>query len=208
MMKRIVSVGVIILIIAIGFLQKEELLQIIKSGGLLSSIISMLLVAICGFFPVVPFAVLGGLIGAVFGTAHGVIVSLTGAMMGTMAFFFLSRYGFRDLAQEKLAKYPKLQEYEKFLERNSFAAILTSRLIPVIPAMVVNLVCGLSRVNWLIFFTASIIGKIPNVLLVSYVGASFSRNRLLSFGIYGSYILLIFLINLVIYFRTRSKTIK
>jgi uncharacterized membrane protein YdjX (TVP38/TMEM64 family) len=205
MMKRITSVGIIIMIIAIGFEQKGELLQIIKAGGILSGIISMLLVAICGFFPVVPFAVLGGLIGAVFGTSRGVVVSLSGAMIGTMAFFFLSRYGFRDLAQEKLAKYPKLQEYEKFLEQNSFAAILTSRLIPVIPAMVVNLICGLSRVKWLTFFTASIIGKIPNVLLVSYVGASFSRNKLLSFGLYGSYILLICLINLLIYYRSKSK---
>lgn len=207
-MKRIVSIGIIILIIAAGFLQKDELLQIIKEGGILSVFISMLMVAICVFFPVVPFAVLAGVIGAVFGTRQGMLVSLTGAMIGTMLFFFLSRYGFRDFAQAKLVKYPKLQEFELFLERNSFVAILSSRLIPVIPAFVVNLVCGLSNVRWLTFFIASAIGKIPNVLLLSYVGASFSRNKLLSVGLYGAYILLLFLINLVIFNRSKSKIIK
>lgn len=203
--KRLVSISILLIIIAVGFFQKEELMSLIKAGGSLSILISILLVAICVFFPVIPFPVLAGVIGGVFGTTQGAIISLTGAMIGTMGFFFLSRYGFRDFAQEKLQKYPKVQEYEAFLNRNSFIAILTCRLIPIIPAPVVNIVCGLSKVNWLIFFSASTIGKIPNILILSFAGASFSDNKLLSFGLYGGYLLIIFLINFIYMYRKMSK---
>ena len=203
--KRILSISMLIIIVAIGLLLKDELLTLIKEGGILSLFISMLLVAICVFFPVIPFPVLAGIIGGVFGTAQGVIVSLTGAMAGTMAFFYLGRYGFRDYAQAKLMNHSKVQEYETFLNRNSFLAILTCRLIPIIPAPVVNIICGLSKVNGLVFFSASTIGKLPNILILSYAGASFSSNKLFSFGLYGGYILLIFLINFVVMYRKMSK---
>jgi uncharacterized membrane protein YdjX (TVP38/TMEM64 family) len=205
MVKRILSISLLLIVIAIGFFQKDELLTLIKAGGVLSIFISMLFVSICVFFPVIPFPVLAGVIGGVFGTTQGVMVSLTGAMAGTMGFFFLSRYGFRDYAQSKLMGYPKIQEYEDFLNRNSFIAILTCRLIPIIPAPVVNIICGLSNVNWLIFFTASTLGKIPNILILSYAGASFSSNKLFSFGLYGGYILILVLINFVIMYRKMAK---
>ncbi|MEH7275347.1 VTT domain-containing protein, partial [Neobacillus vireti] len=78
-------------------------------------------------------------------------------------------------------------------------------LIPIIPAPVVNIVCGLSKVNGLVFFSASTIGKLPNILILSFAGASFSSNKLFSFGLYGGYILLISLINFVIMYRKMSK---
>jgi uncharacterized membrane protein YdjX (TVP38/TMEM64 family) len=205
MLKRILSISILIVIIVIGYVQKDALLHLLYEGGSLSIFISMLLVAICVFFPVIPFPVLGGMIGAVFGTTQGLCISLTGGMAGTMGLFFLSRYGFRDFAQRKLIKYPKVQHYERFLDQNSFMAVLTCRLIPVIPALVFNIICGLSKVNWLTFFIASAIGKIPNILILSYAGASFTDNKLFSFGLYGLYVVVVFLINFVIVYRRISK---
>jgi uncharacterized membrane protein YdjX (TVP38/TMEM64 family) len=205
MIKRMISIGILLFIIAIGYLQKDELLHLIKEGGTAAIFVSMIMVAICVFFPVIPFTVLGAVIGAVFGTGHGVLISLTGAMAGTMCFFFLSRYGFRDIAQGKIKKYKKVQEYEELLERNSFTVILSCRLIPVIPAPVFNATCGLSRVKWYTFFSASVIGKIPNILILSYAGASFRSSKLFSLGVYGVYLLTIFLICLVIYYRNSRK---
>ncbi|QCJ42297.1 TVP38/TMEM64 family protein [Bacillus sp. S3] len=205
MMKRIISVGILLFIITAGIIQKDELLHIVKEGGTLSIFISMLLAAICVFFPIIPFSVLAGVLGAAFGAFQGVWISLAGAMAGTMGFFFLSRYGFRDWAEEKLTKYPKVREYERFLYRNSFAAILTCRLIPIIPSPVVNIVCGLSYVHWFTFFIASTLGKIPNILILSYAGSKFSDNKLYSIGIYVCYLFVIFLINFIIIYRKRSQ---
>lgn len=205
MIKRIISLSILLFIISVGFLQKDELLHLVKQGGTVSLFISMLLVAICVFFPVIPFPVLAGVIGAVYGAAEGVLISLAGAMVGTMGFFILSRYGFRDLAEKNLTKYPKVREYEEFLNRNSFVAILTCRLIPIIPAPVVNIICGLSHVKWITFLIASTLGKIPNILILSYAGSIFSNNKLYSIGIYGCYLVIIFLINFVIIYRRTSQ---
>lgn len=205
MIKRVLSVSLAVIVIALGIFQKDELLTLISAGGILSIFISILFVAICVFFPAIPFPVLAGVIGGVYGTSQGVFISLTGAMAGTMGFFYLSRYGFRDYAQSKLMKFPKVQEYEEFLHQNSFVAILTCRLIPIIPAPVVNIICGLSKVNGLIFFTASTIGKIPNIIILSFAGASFSSNKLFSFGLYGGYILILILINFLIIYRKMAK---
>jgi uncharacterized membrane protein YdjX (TVP38/TMEM64 family) len=193
------------MIIAIGYFQKDELLHLINMGGSLSIFISMTFLAICVFFPIIPFPVLAGTIGAIFGTAQGFIISLTGSMIGSMCLFFLSRYGFRDLAQKKLMNYPKVQEYEMSISQNSFLAVLIFRLIPIFPALVVNVIFGLSKVKWLSFFVASTIGKIPNALILSYAGSTFTSNKLFSFGLYGVYLLIVFLIYCVIVNRKMSK---
>ncbi|MDP4084337.1 MAG: TVP38/TMEM64 family protein [Bacillota bacterium] len=205
MLKRFVSIIILVIIILIGYSEKNELLYLIKEGGTIAILIGMVFVAICVFFPVIPFPLLAGSIGAVFGAIDGLFISLSGAMIGTILYFFLCRYGFRDWAQIKLMKYPKLKEFEDFLNKNSFLTILLSRLIPVIPAPVVNIFCGLSKVSWISFFLASAIGKIPNIALISYAGASFSSNKLLSFMLYGGYLLLIGFITLFIVSRRISK---
>ncbi|CRK81015.1 TVP38/TMEM64 family protein [Neobacillus massiliamazoniensis] len=205
MLKRILSVCIFLIIIAIGYMQKDVLLHLINEGGTFSVFISMIFVAICVFFPIIPFTVLAGIIGAVFGVVHGIMISLAGAMIGTMSFFFLMRYSFRDFAQEKLMKYPKASVFDQFMERNSFIAILTCRLLPVIPAQIFNMVCGVSRVKWMTFFIASMIGKIPNIFVLTYAGASFTSNKFFSLGMYGLYLFVIFSIAFVIFYR---KTLK
>lgn len=178
-------------IILFGYTQKDILIELVKQDGPYAVLISMLMVTICVFFPVVPFTVLGGMIGALFGATEGLFISYTGAMIGTLLFFFISRYGFRDWAQSTLQKYPKVMEYQEILNRNSFIAILVARLIPIIPAPVFNAACGLSKVDWKIFFLASAIGKIPNIFIVSFAGANIIHNKWFSISLYGSYLLII-----------------
>ncbi|MCP3764672.1 hypothetical protein NLX67_20240 [Domibacillus sp. A3M-37] len=113
MIKRIVSVAVHACILLLGITQKEQLLQIVNEGGSYALLISMLLVAICVFVPIVPFPVLAGLIGGIFGTLQGVIITLGGAMAGTMLFFCIARYGFKEWAQTKIEQYPQVKEYEE-----------------------------------------------------------------------------------------------
>jgi uncharacterized membrane protein YdjX (TVP38/TMEM64 family) len=60
-------------------------------------------------------------------------------------------------------------------------------------------------VNWVTFFTSSTIGKIPNILILSYAGASFSSNKIFSVALYGGYILIIFIVNFIIMYRKMKK---
>ncbi|PSA99577.1 TVP38/TMEM64 family protein [Bacillus halotolerans] len=194
MLKKTLGIILIIAVIAVGFYQKEAWLDAIKTGGLISVLCSMLLIAADVFFPIVPFAIIAALNGAVFGIANGVWITLSGSMLGTILLFFLARYSFRDWARKKIKAYPAIQGYEASFDKNAFTAVLLGRLIPVIPSLVMNVVCGLSSVRWHVFFFASLIGKIPNILVVTIAGANFSSNKLLSFSIYGAYVLILMLI--------------
>lgn len=194
MLKKTLGIILIIAVIAVGFYQKEAWLDAIKAGGLISVLCSMLLIAADVFFPIVPFAIIAALNGAVFGIANGVWITLAGSMLGTVLLFFLARYSFRDWARKKIKAYPAIKGYEASFDKNAFTAVLLGRLIPVIPSLVMNVVCGLSSVRWHVFFLASLIGKIPNILVVTIAGANFSSNKLLSFSIYGTYVLILMLI--------------
>ncbi|MEC1750123.1 TVP38/TMEM64 family protein [Bacillus mojavensis] len=194
MLKKTLGIILIIAVIAVGFYQKEAWLDAIKAGGLISVLCSMLLIAADAFFPIVPFAIIAALNGAVFGIANGVWITLAGSMLGTILLFFLARYSFRDWARKKIKAYPAIKGYEASFDKNAFTAVLLGRLIPVIPSLVMNVVCGLSSVRWHVFFVASLIGKIPNILVVTIAGANFSSNKLLSFSIYGAYVLILMLV--------------
>ena len=110
MIRKLFTIIIMASIIAVGFVCKDSWLDVIRDGGVYSVLFSMLLVAACVFFPIVPFALIAGLNGALFGIANGVLITLTGSMLGTMLLFFLSRYGFRDMARRHLTKYPKMSE--------------------------------------------------------------------------------------------------
>jgi len=206
MIKKIVSLAIITIIIILGVLHKDTFLSIVEAGGTLSIFVSILLVSICVFFPIVPFPVLAGGIGAVFGLVYGIVISLTGAMLGTFIMFLLIRYGFRESAQRKLTQYPKAKDYEAFFERNSFMAILLSRVIPIIPSPLVNIICGLSKVSVLTFLAASTIGKLPNIIILSFAGANLGENKWFSISIYGSYVLILVIINTIIIYKRMAKS--
>lgn len=206
MFKKIFLVFILIAILIVGITQKDTLVEMIQHGDRPAMIISMMLLFICVFFPVVPFAVSSGMIGAVFGTIQGAVISLSGSMLGTILLFFITRYGFRAWAQHKIKRYPMVQEYDEYLNRRSFLAILIARLIPVIPSQVVNIVCGLSKVNWAVFIIASAIGKIPNILIFSYAGANLHHNKWLSILMYTFYLVIIFIINFILVYRKIAKT--
>lgn len=208
MVKRIGIVFLLVVLIGYGITEKDTIIQIITHGGSLAVAISLLLLTLCVFFPILPFPVTAGTIGAVFGPLRGSIITFTGSMIGTILFFIIARYGFRNWAQRKLRNYPKAQEYENQLKDKAFLAIFISRLIPIIPAQVVNIVCSLSLVNWKVFVTASAIGKIPNILFLSFAGATFQHNRWFSIFLYGLYLVFIIIINMFLVYRKVPKTKK
>lgn len=203
-MKRILITALFVAIIALGYWQKDTLIGIIEAGGGLSVAVSMLLVSICVFFPVVPFILLVGIIGVVFGTVPAAAITLGGVLIGTNIMFLMARFGFRDYAQRTLDKYPKAKEYEDFFEKNAFLSILGVRVVPVIPTQAVNILSGVSKVPWAIFFLATAIGSIPRILVFAFVGSSFGEDKMTSFITYGVYTAVIMLL-VFLFMRKRMQ---
>ena len=56
MIRKLFTIIIMASIIAVGFVCKDSWLDVIRDGGVYSVLFSMLLVAACVFFPIVPFA--------------------------------------------------------------------------------------------------------------------------------------------------------
>lgn len=203
-MKKFITILIGILLIVVAFSQKSLMMEAIESGKGTAIVVSILFVALLVFFPVVPFAVVAGLIGSVFGIVVGTGVSLLGIIIGTMIMFWMARYGFQDWMQKILLKYPKAKEYESYFEQNAFLGILVMRLVPVIPSPLVNIICGMSKVRMITFFSASLVGKIPAVMIFTLAGSVFADSKLVSISIYAVYFLLIMTLSIIYYQRKQS----
>ncbi|MGV3464446.1 MAG: TVP38/TMEM64 family protein, partial [Heyndrickxia sp.] len=190
-MKQLLTILFSVIIIIIAYTQKSVMLHLIQSGESMAIFISILFVALLVFFPVMPYPLVAGLIGSVFGVWQGIIISIIGVLIGTFSMFLLARYGFQDWVQKVIRKYPKSQEYEAYFEKNAFLGILFLRLVPVIPSPLLNVLSGVSKVSWLTFLTATLIGKLPNIVISTFAGSLFTKNKLLSIGIYACYLLII-----------------
>ncbi|MBS4173356.1 TVP38/TMEM64 family protein [Bacillus sp. FJAT-49736] len=204
-MKQLMTILMAIIIIVIAFTQKAAVLQVIHSGEPIAYLISILFVAILVFFPVMPYPLVAGLIGSVFGLWEGILISIVGVMLGTSIMFLMARYGFQQWAQKMISKYPKAKEYEIYFEKNAFLGILFLRLVPIVPSPLLNVLSGISMVSFIAFFTATIIGKLPNIVISTLAGSLFEQNKYLSLGIYGSYFLIISIIITLYWNKKKMK---
>jgi len=203
MVKRIGTLLLFALIIWVGYTQKDILIETIRAGGMLSVLASILFVVLLVFFPIMPFIAVAGIIGAVFGVWTGTSISLIGSVLGSLIMFGFSRFGFRDWADRLLQKYPKVQEYESYFEKNAFMSILFVRIVPIIPSPAVNVISGVSHVHWLTFLLATLLGKIPAIFIFTFAGSTLESNKMASFLTYGIYFVTIFIC--ILYYNLKRQ---
>jgi uncharacterized membrane protein YdjX (TVP38/TMEM64 family) len=186
-MKRLITVALYGFVIAIGYMYKEALMGAIQDGGSFVMWSSMFFIAILVFFPIMPFALAAGFIGAGLGT----VICLIGSLVGTMLMFWMARYGFRDFTCKMMKKFPAVKPYEAAFEKNAFLSIVFVRAVPLLPAPVVNVLCGNSFVRPITFLLATFIGKLPSFLLFTFVGQQFLLSKSTAVSIYLLYVIVI-----------------
>ncbi len=205
MNRKIISLLLVAGMVFIAITQKTWFTQTIKSGGDIAILISLLFIALLVFMPVIPFVVAAGIVGSIYGTWDGTVITLTGAMLGTMVMFLLARFGFSTWARKMIEKYPKAKKYESYFEYHAFFTVLVARLIPIIPSTLVNILSGLSKVSWVSFFFASLLGKLPVNILYNFAGKEMATNKRLSFLLYGVYLLFVLIATYIYMLRENKK---
>lgn len=95
------------------------------------------------------------------------ILSLIGSMGASVVGFLVSRVIARDWVAAHIPEW--LKRWEDLLERHAFRSVVVLRLIFWM-AQGVHMFCGISRIKFSTHFWASLIGYIPPLLLVSYLG--------------------------------------
>lgn len=113
------------------------------------------------FFP--PIFIMSLSAGALFGPIWGTVALTLGTFCGTTAAFFTARYVGRSWI-EGLVK-GRGQDLYKKLSDNGFFILLPMRLIGFPPYGIIDFICGLSKMRYFDFITATMLGAIPWVIL-------------------------------------------
>ena len=119
----------------------------------------------------VPWGILAGATGLLFGTAVGTPLALAGVLMASAVQFSLARVGAgEELRNRMLRRVPRL---DAMFKDNGFLAIFYSRIIPGLAWGPVNYAAGVARVRLRDVLLATVAGGTPKVFAYVALGGSF-----------------------------------
>jgi uncharacterized membrane protein YdjX (TVP38/TMEM64 family) len=163
-----------------------------------SDIVPLLGIAtLLGLFPVIPYGVIAGIIGAKYGIIVGGFMNVIASTVAAYIMFVIARYAFAEAARRSISRYRNIDFFTKKFEANPFLAVLFARLIPIIPAPVVNIYSGISSIPSSVFLIATLVGKIPVMLVFAFVGDQFFsslKNIVIIVTVYLIFLIVVFVI--------------
>ncbi len=149
----------------------EGLAEWIRSWGVLGILGSIALNVIISVAGVLPSIFLSGANAIVYGLVGGFFVSLTGEVLGATVAFLLYRYGLqKSKGLKKLGKFSWIQTINGSSRFRKGLAIVLLRMNPLIPSGVINLGAALTRISFVDFLVATLLGKIPSMVFETFVG--------------------------------------
>lgn len=94
-------------------------------------------------------------------------LSMTGTMCASVVGFAFARFVAKDWVSARIPA--RLRKYDEALERNAFRTVVVLRLILWMPPAL-HAFFGVSKVGFWTHFWGSLVGYVPTLLLVSYLG--------------------------------------
>ena len=146
------------------------LAEYLRSFGPWSVVVTLVLFILMTFTIVFPFMILSGAAGIMYGLFWGVIISWLGEVLGAVIMFVFARYFFRNYIAIWVHKSSYLQQVDDYSAANGFKALLFARLLPLAPSGIITAVAAISRISFKDFFLATLIGKLPPVIIKVLLG--------------------------------------
>lgn len=158
--------------------QKELLLELVQSHFWLSAFLLIGAYALSVAL-MIPIATLFSLAaGFMFGAIWGTLIAVLGATLGAVASFYVARFILGQSLQRQYAK--ELARFNNEFETNGYSYLFALRLLPIFPFFLINLLCGLTRIDVKTFFITTFIGIIPGGFAYTYAGSQLSTINALS----------------------------
>ncbi len=115
-------------------------------------------------------AILSLAAGAIFGVLQGTIFVVSGATVGAILAFLVSRTLLRDWVVEKFGG--RMEGIDRGLRENGLSYLLFLRLVPAFPFFLVNLACGVTGLPLRTYALGTLFGIMPGSLVFVNAGAS------------------------------------
>lgn len=152
--------------------KKELLSSFVEANFLLSALALMgaYALSVALMFPIATVFTLAA--GFMFGPFWGLLFAVLGASIGAVGSFYVARLLLGESLQTKYAN--ELQRFNKELQTNGYSYLFALRLLPIFPFFLINLLCGLTRIDSKTFFITTAIGIIPGGFVYAYAGSQLS----------------------------------
>ncbi len=151
----------------------RELADYFLSFGPWTVAISILVMIMQTLFTPVPLFLVAGANGYIFGVAWGIVITMAGALIGSTVAFYLARFIARDYISKRMGKY--MAKMDNLSQDTGLKVVFLARLVPVIPSSIVSYAAGLSKMGFGHFFIASVLGKLPEIVIYNALGHSIDR---------------------------------
>lgn len=182
----------------------EGFVKYTRSFGVLMPIASFVIAVFQAVVPLVPFVILCIANGIMFGITGGILLTWAGTLTGATILFGVSRRLGYDWAAKRYQK-TNLKQIAKMNGFPGFMVILGLRLLPYFPAPLINIMAGVSKINFWWFFLASAIGKMPFILGYTVLGYSLIHTKNYTLGVV--IMLTVMVIPYLIVRKTRKKPV-
>ncbi|BBH22844.1 hypothetical protein Back11_41890 [Paenibacillus baekrokdamisoli] len=193
-MKRWLVILIYIVMIAVVWVNKDGLLDWMRHGEI-PMYLAVLVVAGLAFFPIVPFSIVIGIMGFLYGPVTGALLSWLAAWGAGMAMYGLFRYAFRKQGRALLSRYKTLDRWTDMVEAHPFRFVLAARLMPVMPQYIVNCYAAITGIRFPVYALATALGKLPAMFVLAFIGRNIlsdTRSLILMLGVYALFLLLVY----------------
>ena len=155
----------------IDFLQ--NIIDFIETSGTWGAVISCALILIESIVPVLPLLVFITINFMVFGNVLGFIISWVCTLIGCVMSYYLFKNGLGKKFEIFTENKELIKKYTKLFKNISTGKLVLIIGMPFTPAFMVNIVAGLTKMDFKKYFTALVFGKISLVFYSAYIGMSF-----------------------------------
>ncbi|WP_042478824.1 TVP38/TMEM64 family protein [Bacillus ndiopicus] len=156
---------------------------------------SFLLLLALSFVPFMPIAIVYSTIGLAYPLWIALAINISGSVLGAILMFVLCKNFLKNYYEKKLNKLNQSSKFFTLLQKNGFLAILIARLIPFLPTALVNIICGAFQVPLKTYALATLLGKLPSIVIYSFVGNQLLEKNYFVFSIAAIYLVILLVLS-------------
>lgn len=184
-----------VLVFVILFMNFESLIEWIKATDDRNLFIVLLVITLLASIPGIPFGIVSGVIGAKYGVLLGVSLSVIASTLSSVLIYIVFRYLLLQQGNMLLNKNKTIHQIDRVIKKRTFATIFIARIIPIMPAILINIYSGVFGLSFKLFLLATFLGKIPIMTVYTLIGVNLlsgSKEWIIIAAIYIVFLLLIY----------------
>jgi uncharacterized membrane protein YdjX (TVP38/TMEM64 family) len=195
--------GLLVAVTTVGIPRPAEVRAALAGEPAWTPVLAVLGIAVLAvlLFPRAGIAVVAGL---VFGPWAGMAYVVTGTLLGATVAFGVGRVLGREYVTARVSRGSRLARVDGWLGRRPLLAVISARLVPIIPFGVLNYAFGTTRVRLRTFLAGTGIGILPGTVLYVTAGSAATDPSSPVFLVSASLAVLLALTGLVIAGRSRG----